>query len=79
MLRPKAKVVQRLLRDAGAVFVSTPALAASAGAVARRAVVVPNGLDERLWGSGGPPGRRARGGPVRLLCMGTATHGADFA
>ena len=27
----------------------------------------------------GPPGRRALGGPVRLLCMGTATHGADFA
>jgi len=80
-LRPKTKVVQRLLRDAGAVFVSTPALAASLGPLRRDAAVVPNGLDERLWVDlpvGVLPGRRAPGGPVRLLCMGTATHGADF-
>jgi len=80
-LRPKTKVVQRLLRDAGAVFVSTPALAASLGPLRRDAAVVPNGLDERLWAdlpAGVLAGRRARGGPVRLLCMGTATHGADF-
>jgi len=81
-LRPQARLVQRLLRDAGTVFVSTPALAASLAPLRRDAVVVPNGLDERLWAdvpAGMPPGRRARGGPVRLLCMGTATHGADFA
>jgi glycosyltransferase involved in cell wall biosynthesis len=80
-LRPKAKVVQRLLRDAGAVFVSTPALAASLAPLRRDAVVVLNGLDERLWSdrpAGVLPGRRERGGPVRVLCMGTATHGADF-
>jgi len=80
-LRPKAKVVQRLLRDAGVVFVSTPALAAGLAPLRRDAVVVPNGLDERLWADlpeGALPGRRVRGGPVRLLCMGTATHGADF-
>jgi len=82
MLRPKAKVVQRLVRDAGLVFVSTPALAASLKPVRADAVLVPNALDERIWGvlpDGMPPERRARGGPVRLLCMGTATHGADFA
>ncbi|HTB47184.1 MAG TPA: glycosyltransferase [Acetobacteraceae bacterium] len=81
-LRPKAKVVQRLLRDAGRVFVSTPALAASLAPLRRDAVVVPNGLDERLWAdpsAGGRPRRRASAVPVRLLCMGTATHGADFA
>ena len=82
VLRPKTRVVQRLLRDASAVFVSTPALAASLKTQRSDAVVVPNGLDERLWGSppdGVPTGQRRRGGPVRLLCMGTATHGADFA
>jgi glycosyltransferase involved in cell wall biosynthesis len=81
-LRPKAKVVQRLLHDAGTVFVSTPALAASLAPLRADAVVVPNGLDERLWAdpsAGGRPRRRASGVPVRLLCMGTATHGADFA
>jgi GT2 family glycosyltransferase len=80
-LRPKAKVVQRLLRNAGAVFVSTPALAESLTTLRRDAVVVPNGLDERLWAdlpAGVLPGRRARVLPVRLLCMGTATHGGDF-
>ena len=80
-LRPKAKVVQRLLHDAGAVFVSTPALASTLAPLRRDVVVVPNGLDERLWtGSqgGGRPERRARRGPVHLLCMGTSTHGADF-
>lgn len=80
-LRPKAKVVQRLLRDAGAVFVSTPALATSLAPLRRDVVVVPNGLDERLWADlpeGVLPGRRARGGPLRVLCMGTSTHAADF-
>ena len=82
ILRPKTRVVQRLLRDASAVFVSTPALASSLKPVRGDAVVVPNALDERLWSAlpdGAHPGRRVRGGPVRLLCMGTATHGADFA
>ncbi len=81
-LRPKARMVQRLLRGAGAVFVSTPALAASLAPERREAVVVPNALDERLWAdrpAGVLPGRRGRGGPLRLLCMGTATHAADFA
>jgi GT2 family glycosyltransferase/glycosyltransferase involved in cell wall biosynthesis len=82
MLRPKAKVIQRLLRDAGAIFVSTKALAAGLAPLRRDAVVMPNGLDERLWAdlpAGALPGRRERGGPIRLLCMGTATHGGDFA
>ncbi|HUB49848.1 MAG TPA: glycosyltransferase [Acetobacteraceae bacterium] len=82
LLRPKAKVVQRLVRDAGLVFVSTPALAASLKPMRRDAVLAPNALDERIWATlpdGSLPGRRTRGGPVRLLCMGTATHGGDFA
>jgi GT2 family glycosyltransferase/glycosyltransferase involved in cell wall biosynthesis len=80
-LRPKAKLVQRMLRHAGLVSVSTPALAASLAPLRRDVVVQPNGLDERLWADlprGASPGRQRHGGPVRLLCMGTATHGQDF-
>jgi GT2 family glycosyltransferase/glycosyltransferase involved in cell wall biosynthesis len=81
VLRPKAKVVKHLLRNAGRVFVSTPDLAASLASVRPDTAVVPNGLDERLWADlprGVAPGRRTRGVPVRLLCMGSATHDADF-
>ena len=77
-LRPKAKLVQRLLRAADVVWVSTAALAARIAAVRPDARVVPNGLDERLW-CGQPPAAGTRQGPVRILCMGTATHDADFA
>lgn len=77
-LRPKAKVVQRMLRHADAVWVSTPALAASLAPLRTDAVVVPNGLDERLWAADPSP-RRLRQGQVRILCMGTATHDDDFA
>ena len=40
--------------------------------------LVPNGLDERLWGTP-PKETRPRPGPVRLLFMGSATHGGDWA
>ena len=76
-LRPKAKIVQRMLRHADRVFVSTAPLAASLSAMRTDAVVIPNGLDERLWGQAQAAGRRPHG-PVRILCMGTATHNADF-
>jgi hypothetical protein len=82
LLRPRAKTVQRMLRHADAVFVSTPMLADSLAAQRPDVRVVPNGLDERLWGdrgAGAGPRRRVHGGPVRILCMGTATHEADFA
>ena len=77
-LRPKAKLVQRLLRTADVVWVSTAALAARIASVRPDAHVVPNGLDERLW-CGGPAASGIWHGPVRILCMGTATHDADFA
>jgi GT2 family glycosyltransferase/glycosyltransferase involved in cell wall biosynthesis len=75
-LRPKAKIVRRMLTHADRVLVSTPALRA----MRADAKVVGNALDQRLWGMVPPP--RAAGwhsGPVRILCMGTATHDADFA
>lgn len=77
-LRPKARVVQRMVQQADHVWVSTPALAASIKAHRPNAIVVPNGLDERLWCDGMPRGR-LRLGPIRILCMGTATHDEDFA
>ena len=74
-LRPKTQVVRRMLRLADQVLVSTPALAARVGVAA---TVVPNGLDEQLW-TAAPAIPRPRQMPVRILCMGTATHTADFA
>lgn len=77
-LRPKARLVQRLLRAADAVWVSTPALASRIASVRPDAQVVGNALDERLW-AGSDATERKRQGAVRVLCMGTATHDADFA
>jgi len=77
MLRPRARVVARMLRHADAVWTSTAPLAASLRDVCRSVRVVPNGLDERLWGA--PGIERARLGPVRILFMGSATHEKDWA
>jgi GT2 family glycosyltransferase/glycosyltransferase involved in cell wall biosynthesis len=79
-LRPKAKTVQRMLRHADRVTVSTPVLSQSLRAYRGDTIVVPNALDERLWGKTPPPrGDGPHQGPVRILFMGTATHDADFA
>lgn len=90
-LMPRNAAVIRLLAGADRVHVSTPLLAERVIPFVRggrtHVDVVPNGLDERLWlaesgDSFGP--RRAlaaagvQPGPVRLLYMGTATHGADL-
>ena len=77
-LRPQARVVQRLVQEASTVWVSTPGLAARLAGVRADPRVVPNGLDERLW-AGAPGAAVSRGGPMRVLFMGTATHDADFA
>ena len=78
-LRPKARIVQRILRHADAVCVSTPALAAGLMPLRRDIVVVPNGIDERLWQHPAPVSPPFREGSLRILCMGTATHDDDFA
>lgn len=81
VLRPKAKTVKRMLGHADRVLVSTSTLADSLRGSCVDTARVSNLLDERLWGSVKPP-RRDVGphqGPVRVLCMGTATHDADFA
>ncbi|HEY7576884.1 MAG TPA: glycosyltransferase [Acetobacteraceae bacterium] len=78
LLRPRARQVSRLARDADAVWVSTPALADALCNVHDDVRVVENGIDERLW-LAGPPPVPPREGPVRVLFMGTMTHDADFA
>ena len=78
LLRPRARTVSRLVRGAGAVWVSTPVLAATLADLRDDVRVVENGLDERLWAAAPPP-TPPRQGPVRILFMGTATHDADFA
>ena len=77
-LTPKAAVVERMIRLAGITRTSTDALAARIAPLARQVQVVGNALDERIW-LPHPRAEADRYGPVRILCMGTATHDADFA
>jgi GT2 family glycosyltransferase/glycosyltransferase involved in cell wall biosynthesis len=77
-LAPKAAVVEQMIRRADIVRTSTAALAARIAPLARWVEVAGNALDERIW----LPCRHGRTdgyGPVRILCMGTTTHDADFA
>jgi glycosyltransferase involved in cell wall biosynthesis len=82
-LRPLAKVVLRMLAIADTVWVSTQPLAERLASVRPDAVVVANGLDERIWAHGQPatPVLASSVGddPIRILCMGTTTHQRDFA
>ena len=90
-LGPKAETITALLAGADRVQVSTPLLAERLAPFVRGGIghiqLVPNGLDERLWSPaadlGGPLGASlaeagVAPGPVRILYMGTATHGADL-
>jgi glycosyltransferase involved in cell wall biosynthesis len=77
-LQPLAKTVRRMLTVADTVWVSTPGLAASLTAIRPDALVVENGLDERIW-LHGPAPNPFWDDPVRILCMGTTSHAADFA
>lgn len=78
VLRPRAGIVRRLVKNADQVWVSTESLAARARALNPAVTIVPNGLDERLW-LARPPGQKRDFGPVRIVYMGTATHESDFA
>ncbi len=91
-LRPRTAGVTMLLAGADQVHVSTETLAVRVAPFVRggRAgvVVTPNGLDEGLWRLGEAEVASTHGsalnlagvqaGPVRILYMGTATHGADL-
>jgi GT2 family glycosyltransferase/glycosyltransferase involved in cell wall biosynthesis len=90
-LAPKAETVTALLAGADRVLVSTSSLAERVAPFVRGGIghiqLLPNGLDERLWsgpaafGAAQEEALAAAGvapGPVRILYMGTATHGADL-
>jgi GT2 family glycosyltransferase/glycosyltransferase involved in cell wall biosynthesis len=77
-LRPKTKTVRRMLERADTVWLSTPELVERVGPIRPDAVLIENGLDERIWAYAQiDPGFEAD--PVRILCMGTSTHDRDFA
>jgi GT2 family glycosyltransferase/glycosyltransferase involved in cell wall biosynthesis len=76
---PHAPGLRRMLSAAALVTASTPALVAALRGYARRVELVPNQLDERLWFSAGPVTGRPLRDDVRLLYMGTRTHGRDLA
>jgi hypothetical protein len=75
-LRPRAKIVRRMLQVADVVWVSTRSLAERLSKIRTDATVVENCLDERIWTPPPPPSGNT---PVRILCMGTDTHDRDFA
>jgi hypothetical protein len=76
-LAPKAVVVEHMIRRADIVRTSTAELAARIAPLASQVQVAGNALDERIWLAARRE-RPDRYGPVRILCMGTATHDADF-
>ncbi len=76
VLRPRAKVARRMLDVADVIWLSTHGLAEQLATIRPDAVVLPNGLDERIWTPSAIP---AHDQPVRILCMGTTTHDRDLA
>jgi glycosyltransferase involved in cell wall biosynthesis len=76
LLRPRGKVARRTLDVADVVWLSSPGLAQRLSAIRPDAIVIENGLDERIWT---PPAASLHDQPVRILCMGTNSHERDFA
>ena len=70
-------VVAFLARQADGVIVSTPAIAERLARLRSGALVVPNALDERLFGSSPEP-FVSRSSAVTIGYMGTLTHEADL-
>jgi hypothetical protein len=66
--------------NAAETWFSTLELAEAYAPLAPRSVIVPNAIDPRLWRDWRKPRPTPFAGPkVRMLYMGTHTHGADFA
>jgi hypothetical protein len=78
LLRSQEAPVLHLLQYADVVWTSTAELATRLNVTRIPPLVVPNGLDERLWIGAARPASPMRD-LVRILIMGTATHDADYA
>jgi GT2 family glycosyltransferase/glycosyltransferase involved in cell wall biosynthesis len=77
LLRPRVKVVRRMLELADSVWVSTPALAGSLATIRPDAIVLADRLDERIWMQK-TTSEPTRDESIRVLCMGTPTHDDDL-
>ncbi|MEJ5363472.1 MAG: glycosyltransferase [Desulfosoma sp.] len=87
--RENRQTLETLARQCDRLFVSTPKIAASLEVFGREAKVIPNVLDERLWlrpvgrheshaGGSNAPVEAVTAETVRILYMGTRTHGGDL-
>jgi hypothetical protein len=78
--RPLSKALDRAIAAAAETWFSTPQLRAVYAGKAQRTHIVPNSLDPRLWRDWRASRPPVLAEPkVRMLAMGTHTHGADFA
>ena len=73
-LEPVEPFARELLARASVVTVSSPELGKAFAGLARRVEVLPNFLDERLWGSMSA----RRPAPVRIVFAGTPSHAPDL-
>lgn len=68
-----------LLKHASQIWVSTAELKKSMEpSLQKKAFVIPNGLDPRLWRTKESKETKGKSGKLRMVYMGTATHDADL-
>lgn len=80
LYRPLNAALDRLVAAAAETWFSTAELADAYAPLGPRSVIVPNAIDPRLWRDWRKPRSRPfTGAKVRMLYMGTHTHGPDFA
>jgi glycosyltransferase involved in cell wall biosynthesis len=80
LYRPLNAAIEHAIAASAETWFSTPELARLYGHVAHRHAVMPNALDPRIWRDWrNPRPEPFRQDKVRMLYMGTGTHGPDFA
>jgi hypothetical protein len=78
--RPLNAALERAIAASAESWFATAELRSAYAGHAARSHIVPNMLDPRIWRDWRrPPPPILTGGKVRMLYMGTHTHGADFA
>jgi hypothetical protein len=78
--RPLNAAIEHAIAASAETWFSTPELAQLYGHVAHRHAVMPNALDPRIWRDWRNPRPESfHQDKVRMLYMGTGTHGPDFA